>query len=112
VNYASVMSLVAYLCVFVWLGSAEKQTDVRQIVSVPEQRIFEAEREDLSGLEDDWDSLSKPSAVAKAEGWVDDAAFLGLGFAARGLLGRRKEWEAAELKGWWYSGRFATTPLN
>lgn len=79
---------------------------------VSDEKNFEAEMEDLYGLEDDWDSLSKPSILSEVQGYIDTPTFLGLGFAARGLLRRRKEWQAAELKGWWYSGRFAANPLN
>ncbi|KAG0610808.1 hypothetical protein M758_7G093000 [Ceratodon purpureus] len=89
------------------------QTNMTQKLPVPDERNFEAEMEDLFGLEDDWDSLSKPSILLEVEGFVDTPTFLGMGFATRGLLSRpRKEWQAAEVKGWWYSGQFATNPLN
>ena len=98
------------------LGSTEKhltQTNMTQKLPVPDERNFEAEMEDLFGLEDDWDSLSKPSILLEVEGFVDTPTFLGMGFATRGLLSRpRREWQAAEVKGWWYSGQFATNPLN
>ena len=84
----------------------------RQEVTVPEQRISEAEMEEFFELEDDWDPLSKPSILSRVRGFVDTPTFLGLGFAARGLLSTRKEYEDLELNSWRYWRRFPTQPLD
>lgn len=90
----------------------EEQTNTRQELTVPEQKISEAETEEFFKLEDDWDPLLKPSILSRVRGFVDTPTFLGLGFAARGLLSTRREEEGSELNGWRYWGRLTTKPLN
>lgn len=68
--------------------------------------------EEFFELEDDWDPLLKPSILSRVRGFVDTPFFLGLGFAARGLLSTRREEKGPELNGWRYWGRLTTKSLN
>lgn len=97
--------MFTFICFFCWLVCTEEQTNTRQEIS-------EAEMEEFFELEDDWNPLSKPSILSRVRGFVDTPTFLGLGFAARGLLSTRKESEESELNGWRYWGRFTSKNLN
>jgi hypothetical protein len=92
--------------------SREELSNKREEPSVPEQKISEFEMEEFFELEDEWDPLSRPSILSRVRGFVDTPTFLGLGFAARGLLSSRKDYEGSELNGWRYWGRLSTKPLN
>ncbi|KAG0559386.1 hypothetical protein M758_10G098400 [Ceratodon purpureus] len=90
-----------------------EQTNTRQELNVPDQKISESEMEEFFELEDDWDPLSRPSILSRVRGFVDTPTFLGLGFAARGFLSTRREEEGSELNiGWRYLRRQTSKPLN
>lgn len=90
----------------------EDRTNARQEPTVPEQKISEFEMDEFFELEDEWDPISKPSILSRVQGFVDTPSFLGLGFAARGLLCTKKEHEGSDVNGWRYWGRLSTKPLN
>ncbi|XP_024391263.1 uncharacterized protein [Physcomitrium patens] len=92
-------------------SSTEEQTNMSVELITSEQKISEAEMEEFFEL-DDWDPISKPSILSRVRGFVDTPSFLGLGFAARGLLSDTTEHTRSELRGWKYWRRFSTKPLT
>lgn len=94
------------------LALKDEQTNKREEPTVPEHKISEFEREEFFELEDEWDPISKPSILSRVQEFVDTPTFLGFGFAARGLLNSKKDYEGAEVSGWRYWGRLSTKPLH
>jgi len=80
-----------FICFFAWFACAEELSNKREEPTVPEQKISEFEMEEFCELEDEWDPISSPSILSRVRGFVDTPTFLGLGFAARGLLSSRTD---------------------